>query len=75
MSIGDTVVSDGVEFEVVWDGGEGLVGSRQTKPIGFWTPPKRLYNKKSDFWDKPRTKVGVDNPVEQADSVKIGGTE
>jgi hypothetical protein len=71
VAIGDTKIVDGVEFEVIWDGGEGLVGSRQTKPSGFWTPPKRLYNKKSDFWTKPKGK-SVDNPDE---SVEIEGIE
>lgn len=52
MSVGDVYISDGIEFEVIWDGGEGLIGGRDTKPSGFWTPPKRLYNKKSEYWAK-----------------------
>lgn len=48
--VGDVHLSDGVEFEVVWDGGEGLIPPRDTKNIGFWTAPKRLYNKKAEYW-------------------------
>lgn len=61
--VGDTVVSDGVEFVVIWDGGEGLIADRPTKPNVFWTPPKRIYNKKSEFWTRPRGPV---SPVDKA---------
>jgi hypothetical protein len=61
--VGDTVVVNGEEFEVVWSGGEGLVAVRETKSTGFWTPPKRLYNKKSDYWKNLKKKV--DNPIEE----------
>lgn len=30
---------DGTEYEVVWNGGEGLVGDRDTKMSIIWTPP------------------------------------
>lgn len=64
--VGDTVTVDGEEYEVVWDGGEGLIGDRVTKVTGFWTPPKRLYNKKSDYWEKiKKGRVVVDNVVEE----------
>ena len=43
--IGDVYTINGIEFEVVWAGGEGLVPERRTKVIGFWTPPHRMYNK------------------------------
>lgn len=43
--IGDTHIDDGVEFEVIWEGGEGLVAERQTKVSDTWTPPLRQYNK------------------------------
>lgn len=56
MSIGDNVISDGIEFEVIWDGGEGLIPERPTKITGFWSAPKRIYNKSSDYWTKPRIK-------------------
>ena len=59
--IGDTIVDDGETYEVVWSGGEGLIPDRETKPSGFWTPPKRLYNKKSDYWTTPR-KTELDKP-------------
>lgn len=34
---------DGETYEIVWSGGEGLVPDRESRPSGFWTPPKRLY--------------------------------
>ncbi len=55
--VGETKIINGVEYEVVWDGGEGLVSERETKFIGIWDAPKRLYNKQSDYWEKPRKKV------------------
>lgn len=64
-TIGRVVVSEGVEFEVIWAGGEGLIPDRATKPSQFWTAPKRIYNKKSDFWTTPRTKPVVDKPVQK----------
>lgn len=66
--IGDIVVVEGVEFEVVWDGGEGLVPDRITKNLNFWTAPPRLYNKKSDYWkrfDKPETGTPNSQPQEK----------
>ena len=64
MAIGDTRVVNGVEFEVVWDGGEGLCGDWATKQseLSIWTPPKRKYNKKSEFWKKYEKKL--DNPID-----------
>ena len=64
MAIGDTRVVNGVEFEVVWDGGEGLCGDWATKQseLSIWTPPKRKYNKKSEFWKKYEKKL--DNPLD-----------
>lgn len=50
--IGDIVRVGDEEFEVIWAGGEGLVADRETKITGFWTPPKRIYNKKSEYWSK-----------------------
>ena len=58
--IGDIIRDDGETFEVVWAGGEGLIPDRETKPSGFWTPPKRIYNKKSDYWVTPRGEPRVD---------------
>jgi hypothetical protein len=48
--VGDTVVIDGVEYEILWAGGEGLIEDRQTKPTELWRPPGRIYNKKSPIW-------------------------
>lgn len=52
------------EFIIVWNGAmdrEGscpsLTGTRETKKTGFWTPPPRLYNKKSEYWKKSRGKT------------------
>lgn len=59
------MVVDGVEFEVVWAGGEGLVPDRQTKNLGFWTPPPRLYNKRSDYWSRPKAANGAPAPVDK----------
>ncbi len=45
--IGDTIIDNGIEFEVVWSGGEGLVGGYSTKDnnLGVWTHTPRHYNK------------------------------
>jgi hypothetical protein len=76
VAVGDTVTVNGVEYEVIWAGGPGLIGDRETKLTGFWTPPKRLYNKKSDYWKN--LKKRVDNPIEESpesepNSVSEGG--
>lgn len=31
-------------YEVVWSGEDNLIGDRDTRTIGIWTPPRRLYN-------------------------------
>ena len=67
--IGDTIIDDGETYEVVWAGGEGLVPDRETKPSGFWTPPKRIYNKKSDYWTKPRTLDKADGTSDDLSSL------
>lgn len=54
------------EFEVIWDGGEGLAASRETKAGEFWSPSKRLYNKKSDYWNKKKEPKLI-NPLEDDD--------
>lgn len=44
------------EFEVVWHGGMGLplTAPRPSKPTELfdYVPPKRLYHKKSETWEK-----------------------
>lgn len=64
--IGDTVIDDGKTYEVVWNGGEGLIPDRLTKPSNIWTPPKRLYNKKSDYW-KTHDFKRTNNDMERGD--------
>ena len=61
-------------YDVVWSGmldKEGrtfaLLPDRLTKPSNFWSPPKRAYNKKSDYWTT-RTKV-VDKRTELIDNL------
>lgn len=58
------------ELEVVWSGsleraGEcfSLVGDRETLHIGIYEPSKRVYNKKSAYWDEPRKRLV--NPLEE----------
>lgn len=53
------------EFEVVWSGGPGLIPDRETKVVGIWTPPRRIYNwsgKYTGKW-KPKAKVDEVQPV------------
>lgn len=66
--VGDVLFLDGAELEVVWDGKGELLDSRPTKPSQFWVRPNRLYNKKSDYWSKPRSKKTLDNSLEQLDN-------
>ncbi|HVI40365.1 MAG TPA: hypothetical protein VM577_06870 [Anaerovoracaceae bacterium] len=63
MAVGDEVVIDGVAYEVVFDGSGELLGERDTKTTGVWTPPKRLYNKKSEYWER-RKEGKIINPLE-----------
>jgi len=71
MATGDTKIINGVEYEVVWNGEEGLIeGDRATKPHDLWTPPHRLYTKKSDYWSRIQSKPDVlDKPAETDDDV------
>lgn len=64
--IGDTFLDDGTEFEVVWSGGEGLIPDRESRPSDLWEPPKRAYNKKSDYWTKESD--SLDKVTESADT-------
>ena len=68
--IGDIIKDDGETFEVVWAGGEGLIPDRETKPSGFWTPPKRIYNKKSDYWVKPRVDKADGTPDDPGSTIE-----
>jgi hypothetical protein len=54
---GDIHVVDGVEMVVIWDGGEGLVPSRETKVSETWTAPGRLYNKTGKHAKSGKKKV------------------
>jgi hypothetical protein len=69
--VGDTVTVNGVEYEVVWAGGEGLVGHRESKTNDLWEPPKRLYNKTSDYWTKVKDEEVVINPLEDEENGTI----
>lgn len=60
--VGDSVIIDGVEYEIVWNGGEGLLPERDTRTHIRTLPDKRLYNKKSDYWEDRE-----DTPEESAD--------
>lgn len=70
MAIGDTVVSEGIEFEVTWNGGEGLTSNRETKSAPAITeisPRRRPYNKTGKHvgefnrWHKkPKCRISVD---------------
>lgn len=50
---GDIVLIGGTQYEIVWNGEEGLIPERQTKVIGAWEPPKRIYNKTGKYARKP----------------------
>lgn len=65
MAIGDTVVSNGVVYEVVWSGEMELIGDRATKHLGPWEPPKRLYNKTGKYAKKNKeVENEIVNPLE-----------
>ena len=52
---GDIVVSEGIEFEVVWDGRDDLIGYRPSNPPDSWAPPPRPYHfKNSEYWSNLR---------------------
>jgi hypothetical protein len=55
-------------YEVVWSGGEGLTSNRETKFLGVWTAPPRLYNKTGKHSKKAKTQVvepTLINPLEE----------
>lgn len=57
------VTIDGVDYEVVWDGGEGLVPDRVTKDTGFWEAAPRMYNRTGKYKGLfNRNKVKQDEP-------------
>ena len=53
--IGHTIVVEGQEYEVVWAGGEGLVGDRLTKAPWTYEAPSRLYIKTGRYNKKKGT--------------------
>jgi hypothetical protein len=67
--IGDTIIEpNGTEYEVVWEGGEGLVGPRQHRVSEDWVPPKRLYNKTGKYSKKTKPEpetIKIVNPLEE----------
>lgn len=68
--VGDLIIIDGVEYEVVWAGGEGLTGPRDTKSDGTWERRPRLYTLsgryKGQFKGKKAVE-GVDNLEKKVD--------
>lgn len=68
--IGDTINVDGIEYEIMWAGGEGLIPERESKPSDTWQAGPRAYNRTGKF---SRTKLycsstnSVDNQVNQVD--------
>lgn len=50
-----TRIINGVEYEVVWAGGEGLIPDRETKVTDNWTPPHRIYNRTGKHSKKKST--------------------
>lgn len=44
--VGDIVELNGILYQIVWNGGEGLVGDRITRNAMLASPAKRLYNRK-----------------------------
>jgi hypothetical protein len=46
-----TIIDNGVEFQVIWSGGQELIGPRDSVKTSGWSPSRRLYNKKSDYWE------------------------
>lgn len=62
--MGNSIIDDGVEMEVVWDGGE-LLPPRATIPDLTWEPPRRLYNRK----ETPPTVLVGGNGVPDATTV------
>ena len=57
--IGDVIVSDGVELETVWAGGEGLVACRPTKVSDVWVGPNRLYTRTGNHIGKAKSRARV----------------
>lgn len=53
----DVIKIDGQEYEIVWSGGEGLIGDRETRSSFPSTPTKRIYNKKPK--EKPNGNDGT----------------
>lgn len=58
--VGDTIVSEGQEFIVVWDGGEGLIADRPSKVSDTWAAPKRIYNKTGNHSVKQQKQKALD---------------
>ena len=48
--IGDEITVDGITYESIWDGREGLIPDRESKATGsFWAPTRRPYNLSGRF--------------------------
>lgn len=51
-------------YEVVWSGGPGLIGERESKQTGIWTPPKRLYNWSGKYVGKFKAKPKAEPKID-----------
>lgn len=45
-----------LEFDTIWNGGEGLIPPRDTRESETWSPPRRLYNRSGKFKGKSKLK-------------------
>lgn len=61
MAIGDRVISEGVEYEVIWSGGP-LLAPRDSRPDDLWESPPRVYNKTGNHTKPAHGCVVVDKP-------------
>lgn len=52
--IGDKLKVDGVLYEVVWSGGEGLIADRATINTDYWSPPPNRQYNKTGRYAKPK---------------------
>jgi len=72
--LGEFVTSDGIEYEVVWAGGE-LLSPRETLPGETWTPPTRLYKKDGVRYNKDTQEVELQKDIDDNNSDEQLGEE
>lgn len=69
-----SLLSEGVELEVIWSGGE-LLPPRDSKPSDTWVAPRRAWNRTGIYAAKGKEEAAVEAELAQQDAAEAAKTD